>query len=587
MLKTSLIFTACLAKLSLSQEYYDYVSECPEENGFFADAIQCDRYYECQLGEVSEKLCPDGLVYDESSTAFAKCSFTFSVDCTGRNELQPPQSDTPFCPRKNGYYADPDPEVCDVFYFCVDGVPNKITCPSGLIFDPNRGQCGWSDQTDRKGCRSKDLFEFQCPDQDLNRVDHSRHVDPESCTEFFLCISGRPRKSGCSPGLVYSENTTACERQDTLEDFHPCRNHFNQTYLDEVLPKPVKRLPSREGFNQERRNRPRTEIRRPTQAPVINSRQPPQPVVSREPDFSNLPPQLQDLATNSDLGFVDNERDTFLGSLRGRIKDKPIVTTTTTSAPRRRPVGASGRRPPSATSGSRFAGAGSGSRFQTNGGSRSGSSSIGSRLNTLRDEQQSNEDRFTTDFGNRRVPQSRAPPRVTAQREQSAEAFSSEQDTRLDIQNLDSFGPSEFDSFLTKSSSAEQNELPVDPFPVREPATTESTEFGARRRVPLTRTRTARPRPAASQQQEQSSAEQTNQRFNSFRRSQIRGSQSPSDSESSGSVADFSSQRGPVARRPAAIAAETQDNNSGGRLEVSRPALPPLQRETRNLSLKQ
>ena len=39
--------------LFLIQEYeYDYVSECPEENGFFADAVQCDRYYECQLGEV-------------------------------------------------------------------------------------------------------------------------------------------------------------------------------------------------------------------------------------------------------------------------------------------------------------------------------------------------------------------------------------------------------------------------------------------------------------------------------------------------------------------------------------------------------
>ena len=31
---------------------YDYVSECPAENGFFADALQCDRYYECQDGEV-------------------------------------------------------------------------------------------------------------------------------------------------------------------------------------------------------------------------------------------------------------------------------------------------------------------------------------------------------------------------------------------------------------------------------------------------------------------------------------------------------------------------------------------------------
>ena len=26
----------------------DYVDECPEPNGFYADAVQCDRYYECK-----------------------------------------------------------------------------------------------------------------------------------------------------------------------------------------------------------------------------------------------------------------------------------------------------------------------------------------------------------------------------------------------------------------------------------------------------------------------------------------------------------------------------------------------------------
>ena len=37
--------------LSLAQDY-DYVSECPTDNGFFADALQCDRYYECKNGQV-------------------------------------------------------------------------------------------------------------------------------------------------------------------------------------------------------------------------------------------------------------------------------------------------------------------------------------------------------------------------------------------------------------------------------------------------------------------------------------------------------------------------------------------------------
>ena len=39
--------------LSLAQDY-DYVSECPTDNGFFADALQCDRYYECKDGEVKK-----------------------------------------------------------------------------------------------------------------------------------------------------------------------------------------------------------------------------------------------------------------------------------------------------------------------------------------------------------------------------------------------------------------------------------------------------------------------------------------------------------------------------------------------------
>ena len=39
--------------LGLAQDY-DYVSECPTDNGFFADALQCDRYYECKDGEVTK-----------------------------------------------------------------------------------------------------------------------------------------------------------------------------------------------------------------------------------------------------------------------------------------------------------------------------------------------------------------------------------------------------------------------------------------------------------------------------------------------------------------------------------------------------
>ena len=39
--------------ITFSSGQYDYVSDCPEDNGFFADALQCDRYYECTDGEVN------------------------------------------------------------------------------------------------------------------------------------------------------------------------------------------------------------------------------------------------------------------------------------------------------------------------------------------------------------------------------------------------------------------------------------------------------------------------------------------------------------------------------------------------------
>ena len=60
--------------------------------------------------QVTEHFCDDGLVFDESSTAFAKCSYPFSVDCSGRRELQRPQP-SPGCPRKHGYFPHPDPKV--------------------------------------------------------------------------------------------------------------------------------------------------------------------------------------------------------------------------------------------------------------------------------------------------------------------------------------------------------------------------------------------------------------------------------------------------------------------------------------------
>ena len=66
-------------------------SDCPEKNGVFADSTQCDRYYECSNFVLTEKLCPDGLVFADLSTssgAQGRCDYPFNVDCTDRPELR-------------------------------------------------------------------------------------------------------------------------------------------------------------------------------------------------------------------------------------------------------------------------------------------------------------------------------------------------------------------------------------------------------------------------------------------------------------------------------------------------------------------
>jgi Chitin binding Peritrophin-A domain len=54
--------------------------------------------------------------------------------------LEAPKGVNDFCPRKNGFFASPDPEICDVFYQCVDGEFIENKCSAGLHFDEYSGK---------------------------------------------------------------------------------------------------------------------------------------------------------------------------------------------------------------------------------------------------------------------------------------------------------------------------------------------------------------------------------------------------------------------------------------------------------------
>ncbi|TRY81198.1 hypothetical protein TCAL_15553, partial [Tigriopus californicus] len=318
------LVTSLFWGLSVAQDYTD---ECPVDNGFFADAVQCDRYYECKNGEIIDHLCPDGLVYDESSVNFAKCSFQFSVDCSGRTELQPP-TPSKLCPRLNGYFAHEDPNVCDKFYFCVDGVANLVSCPNTLIFDPTKGQCDFVDQVSRKGCSSAEVYKFACPKTSNSPHAHPRYPDPEDCQFFYLCIGGvSARRNGCTEGLVFNPDTVSCDRQSNVKG--PCSTWYNETELARI------KNPSSFPQSKISGNTPRERVNF-RRKPVVKSQAQPEP---DQQDFSNF-------ASIGDSSILRTARPNLVRS--GSTKLRPAAQAASQNAGQRNRVRTRVRRPPPA-----------------------------------------------------------------------------------------------------------------------------------------------------------------------------------------------------------------------------------------------
>ncbi|XP_055301219.1 protein obstructor-E [Sitodiplosis mosellana] len=212
-------------------EEYHTSPQCPEPDGFFADSEQCDKYYACSDGQMTEKLCPDGMVFNDYSSDQEKCDLPYNLDCSKRPKLQEPKPSLN-CPRRNGYFAHKG--SCDKFYYCVDGMYNMIVCPAGLVFNPRTGICTWPDEAQKKGCSSEELFKFICPKVDEGTAaTHPRYADPEDCQYFYVCINGeQPRRNGCKLGQAFDDVSKRCEWARKIPE---CADWYKDILTDKQL----------------------------------------------------------------------------------------------------------------------------------------------------------------------------------------------------------------------------------------------------------------------------------------------------------------------------------------------------------------
>lgn len=146
---------------------------------------------------------------------------------------EPPKS-TQECPRRNGFFAHPDPTVCNIFFNCIEGDPIEQKCTNGLWFDEYSGNCVWPDTSNREGCvdaAKKTADGFSCPkvpkaSSSGIAVAHPKYPHPTDCQKFYVCLNNlEPRDLGCQIGEVYNEETERC---DAPENVPGCEDWYKE-----------------------------------------------------------------------------------------------------------------------------------------------------------------------------------------------------------------------------------------------------------------------------------------------------------------------------------------------------------------------
>jgi hypothetical protein len=227
-MRSAIFFVVLNLALTFGQES-EFTFDCAnaEPNGFFSDPEQCDLYYECVDGVSTVKLCPDGLMFDDTNKIDAKCDYPFNVDCGKREYVQEPETGIDErCYRANGFFNHEKEDECNKFYNCVHGKAYELPCATSLIFDEEVGTCVRPEQASEhaKVCPEKlekdDISGFSCPDEKTlgphgQPLAHPSFPHPLSCQKFITCYFSKDIKElGCMKGQVFNYNTLKCVDPD-------------------------------------------------------------------------------------------------------------------------------------------------------------------------------------------------------------------------------------------------------------------------------------------------------------------------------------------------------------------------------------
>jgi len=177
-------FTTVLLFLSISTFVF---AGCRKKDGYYSVGDYCDAYIRCegrrQVGKV--QFCEDGHVFNEfGNVSRIRCELPHNVDCETRPNRQKAKP-IGECPHQNALIGR-----CSTFLHCEKGRAYEKNCPTGLVFNNEKGYCDWIDLV--PDCENEiiDELDFICrpsknPAQNFD--DHFRFASKWT-DKFYVCM---------------------------------------------------------------------------------------------------------------------------------------------------------------------------------------------------------------------------------------------------------------------------------------------------------------------------------------------------------------------------------------------------------------
>ncbi|XP_037080011.1 protein obstructor-E-like [Pollicipes pollicipes] len=234
--RTRLSAMRLLIVFALLAGAYGQEFTCPEAFGDYADFEYCDYFWRCTRDVAELKQCEDGHAFNPRLRGtIYPCDYSFSTNCTGRTLLQDPRpGPDPQCERQHGIFADP--QLCDTYYVCKNGVATRTQCAPGLHVALDSRECVWPEAANRGACDARErLGDFSCPPDAANALDvhGNRESNPtyahDDCRYFYVCLNGvKPSLGGCPEGTVFNDVSGKCDDPINVAG---CENYYEDNVV--------------------------------------------------------------------------------------------------------------------------------------------------------------------------------------------------------------------------------------------------------------------------------------------------------------------------------------------------------------------